>query len=297
MSKKSSKVTSNATTVQTPNVPTWIQGPYQQFTGDVQGLLGRDPSSYSVGANNNQQAAWRRAGAMGGAPAIGQGTQAMQGLLGYTPQSVQAGQLGDTDLSRYTNPFQRDVIDASMADYDNLLGTTFNSLKAATPAGAFGGSRQGVAMGQAGADAARGQAGLLAQLRSQGFDQARQGAMFDINNRFAADQFNSGQDMAGANFRAGIGRSLFDMGVGADANERANIGLLGQMGADQRDIEIANNPILQQMGYLSSLGGLLGMVPTDTFTGRTVNESGTTKGKSSGISFGWSPKNGFSVGG
>jgi len=281
LSSKKQKTTTQSTTTQTPNVPSWIQQPYQQYTGEVAGLLGRDPSSYSVGANSNQRQAWQRAGALGGNPAIGQGTSAMQGLLGYTPQSVTAGQLSNTDLSPYMNPYQRDVIDASMADYENTLGQTFNQLKAATPTGAFGGSRQGVAMGQAGADAARGQAGLLAQLRSQGFDQARQGAMFDIGNRFAADQFNSGQDLAGANFRSNAARSLFDMGVGADQNERANIGLLGQMGADQRDIELQNNPELQRATWLATMGGLLGQTNPQLFTGQTTNQNATSTSKTS----------------
>lgn len=280
MSKKS-KTTSQSTTVQTPNVPTWIQGPYQQYTGQVAGLLGKDPSSFSVGANNNQQAAWQRAGALTGNSAIGEGTQAMRGLLGFTPQSVQAGQLADTDLSRYTSPFQNDVINASMADYDKLLGQTFNSLKAQTPTGAYGGSRQGVAMGQAGADAARQQAGLLANLRQSGFENAQRGAQFDIGNRFAADQFNSNQGLAGANFRAGIGQNLYNMGVGADANERANIGAQGAAGDQQRAIELANNPELQRAVWLSTIGGLLGQSNPSLFTGQTSNTNASSTQKTS----------------
>lgn len=331
MSKKS-KTTSQSTTVQTPNVPSWIQGPYQQYTGQVASLLNSDPSSYSVGANANQQAAWQRAGALTGSPSIGQGTQAMQGLLGYTPQSVSMGgnsytpnqmgatgdytaaQLGDTDLSRYTSPFQQQVIDASMADYDNLLGQTFNSLKASTPTGAFGGSRQGVAMGQAGADAARQQAGLLAGLRQSGFQNAQQAALQDIaaRNQFraqqnadlfgreqfnvgarnafqaqqnadnlATQQFNSGQDLAGAQFRSGAARSLFDMGVGADQNERANIGLLGSAGDQQREIELANNPELQRATWLATLGGLLGQAQPQLFTGQTTNQNATSTSRTS----------------
>lgn len=280
MSKKS-KTTSQSTTVQTPNVPTWIQGPYQQYTGQVAGLLGKDPSSFSVGANANQQAAWQRAGALTGNGAIGEGTQAMQGLLGYTPQSVTAGQLSNTDLSPYTNPFQKDVIDASMADYDNALASMFNGLKAQTPTGAFGGSRQGVAMGQAGADAARGQAAQLAQLRAANFGQAQQAAQFDIGNRFAADQFNSKQDLAGADFRSNAARSLFDMGVGADQNERANIGLLSAAGDQQREIDLANNPELQRATWLATIGGLLGQANPQLFTGQTTNQNASSTSKTS----------------
>jgi hypothetical protein len=424
MSKKT-KTTQQSTTVQTPNVPQWIQGPYQQYTGEVSGLLGRDPSSYSVGANSNQQQAFARAGGLTNSPMLAQGQQALQGLLGYTPQTVSAGsvsatpvsmagnsynpaqvglrgnynaqqmgatgnynanQMGDlsgnydaaqlagTDLSPYFNPYQSNVIDASMRDYDNLLGQTFNTLKAQTPTGAFGGSRQGVAMGQAGADAARQQAGLLANLRSQGFQNAQGAAFQDIGarnqfraqqnqdlfgrdtfntsalnqflaqsnqdafnreqyntgarNQFQAQQnadlinvdqlnanardramyagnadnlstqqynsgqglaaqqfnvgqnmdaqrFNSGQGLAGANFNAGIANNMFANGLNADQNERANIGLLGQMGDQERSIALANNPELQRATWLASLGGLLGQTNPQLFTGQTANTTGS----------------------
>jgi hypothetical protein len=331
MSKKKTKSTQQSTTVQTPNVPNFIRGPYEQFTGNVQGLLAADPSSYSVGSNANQQQAFSRASAMGNNPMLAQGQNALQGLLGFTPQQVSAqrvsmadnsydpAQLAGADLSAYMSPFQSDVIDASMRDYDNLLGMTFNQLKAQTPMGAYGGSRQGVAMGQAGADAARDQARAIANLRQAGFQNAQGAAFQDIGARnqfmaqrnadnlstqqynagqdMAAQQFNSQQGLAGANFNAGIANNMFANGLNMDANDRANIGLLSQMGDREREIAIANNPELQRLGYLSSVGGLLGMVPTNAFTGQTVNETGTGKTNSTGISFGWSPKGGFSIGG
>ena len=63
---------------------------------------------------------------------------------------------------------------------------------------------------------------------------AQQGAQFDIGNRLNADQFNSQQGLNGANFRLGAAGQLGNMGVAQDANDRANLGLMGDLGAQQQ---------------------------------------------------------------
>jgi len=301
-----------------------------------------------------------------------------------------ANTLAGTDLSPYQNPYQQQVIDASMGDYNNLLAEGMNSIKANTPQGAYGGSRQGVAMGQFAADAARNQASQLAGLRQSGFLNAQGMGQFDVGNRnqfqgqqnadlfsansqnaaarnnmllqrnnadMATQQFNSGQDLASAglrrgvfgdlaglganinaqelqqanfrrgiagdlfsqgsqlnsedlgragfqsgiasnlfnqgrginadelqkaNFQRGIAGDLFSQGTAANADQRANLSLLQQTGDSQRDIDLANNPLLARLQYLNSLGGMLGYSNADLFTGQTTTGTGTITSKGGG---------------
>ena len=104
---------------------------------------------------------------------------------------------------------------------------------------------------------------------------------FNVGQNMDAQRFNSGQGLAGANFNAGIANNLFSNGLNADQNERANIGLLGQMGDQERSIALANNPELQRATWLASLGGLLGQTNPALFTGQTSNMNGTSTSKTS----------------
>ena len=47
------------------------------------------------------------------------------------------------------------------------------------------------------------------------------------------------------------------------------------MGAEERQVAMQNNPELARLAYLASVGGLLGQIPTNTFTGQTANTTGT----------------------
>jgi len=286
-----------------------------------------NPSLYTVGENSNQVNAYRNAQGIGpnagmtqgqgltgelanaslvsGMPYMWQAGAGLQGLGNYNapkttmPQDWQASltsptgnynanTLAGTDLSSYFSPFQSQVIDASMGDYRNLLAEGMNSIKANTPQGAYGGSRQGVAMGQFAADAARGQASQLAGLRQSGFLNAQNAGQFDVGNRNqfqgqqnadlfsasnqnaaarnnllsqrnAADintqQFNSGQDLASAGLRRGVYGDLAGLGASINAQElqKANFqrGIAGDLfsqGVAGNADARANTSLLQQTG-------------------------------------------------
>lgn len=71
------------------------------------------------------------------------------------------------------NPFMSNVVDATRNDWQNTDAATANQLASmATQAGAFGGSRYGVALGQALADNNRQEQDQLANLRYGGFNDA-----------------------------------------------------------------------------------------------------------------------------
>jgi len=161
------------------------------------------------------------AGAAGGVPTnpMQQASMAQQGALAGT---AGAGTIAGTNLGAYQNPYTQQVIDASAQDVLRNAQIGLNQLGTeATRAGAFGGSRHGVAMGEMG----RGVASMLgqqsAQLRSQGFLNAQQMAQQDIQNR-----------MSQAQQLGNLGQQSFGYGQSIQQN-------LAQQGAQQQAINQA----------------------------------------------------------
>ena len=171
-------------------------------------------------------------------------------------------------------------------------------------------ANQGV-LAQASADSSRNQ--LLAQLQSAGllsnqsaYNQASQFGADAFNRssldsagrqdqagQFGANAFNqNSQNNAGAinqnnQFNAGqqdnalmrqlqAAGLLGNLGSQMGADNRANIGLQGDLGAMQRDI--ANQQSQSEYARLGALAGLYGGVPIGAFTGQTVNGTSNMTG-------------------
>lgn len=267
--------TGNATT--TPQVPGYIQQPVSDYYGRVGNLATQTPGANVFGPSQLQQQAFTGARSLGaGTGNITQGADATRGLLGYTPDSVQAGQLSSTNLDPYLDPYQSNVIDSLLGDFSHANDLGINSLRAIGQ-GVHGGSRQAVAAGQMVGDNTRTLTGTLADLRSRGFQNAQQSALTDIGNRLSADTFNSQQGLAGANFRLGAAGQLGNMGIAQDANERANLGLLGDLGQQEQQANAMSDPAMQQAAWLSQLQQLLGLNPA-ALIGQNVQSSGTQTG-------------------
>ena len=81
------------------------------------------------------------------------------------------------------SPFQRDVIDTTLQDFDRQAQKGLGSISdAAIRRGAFG-ARQGVAESEFMAQSDRNRAALQAQLLQQGFGQAQQAAQQNFMNQ------------------------------------------------------------------------------------------------------------------
>jgi hypothetical protein len=92
-------------------------------------------------------------------------------------------------VQKYMNPYQQEVIDASMADLNRQRQMAqMKDLNAATAAKAFGGSRQGVAQALTNEAYDRTTASTLANLRSQGFSNAQALALQQEQQRQAYEQ-------------------------------------------------------------------------------------------------------------
>jgi hypothetical protein len=132
-------------------------------------------------------------------PAFAQAQQMAATSGAYQPSQVSAGQLSQTDLSPYMNPYTQSVIQSSLDTLNQQRMTGLNAAQeAATKARAFGGSRLGIQEGVVNA-AAQQQAGQLAsQLYGQNFAQAQAAAQSDIARQMQAQQLNQAAGISGA---------------------------------------------------------------------------------------------------
>jgi hypothetical protein len=103
------------------------------------------------------------------------------GLGSYAPYLQQAAGLrGPTAYQQYMSPYQQDVIDTTLQEFDIQTQKGLPGLAAqAIDAGAFGGGREGVQRAEYLSSADRNRAALQAQLLQQGFGQAQQLAQQD----------------------------------------------------------------------------------------------------------------------
>jgi hypothetical protein len=97
------------------------------------------------------------------------------GLGGFQPflQAAQAA-TGPAAYQQYMSPYQQDVIDKTLQEYDIQSQKGLPALAAqAIQSGAFGGGREGVQRAEYQSESDRNRAALQAQLLQQGFGQAQ----------------------------------------------------------------------------------------------------------------------------
>ena len=88
---------------------------------------------------------------------------------------------GPTAYQAYMSPYQQDVIDTTLAEFDRQSARGLPALAAqAISSGNFGGGREGVQRAEYQAASDRNRAALQAQLLQQGFGQAQQAAQTDF---------------------------------------------------------------------------------------------------------------------
>lgn len=153
-------------------------------------------------------------------------------------RDVTAGQFSGMDISPYMNPYQQGVVDNTTAEMERARLVQQNQTNdAMSAAGAFGGSRHGIAN----AETNRGYFDMLGQtvgnLNNQGYLNAQQAAFQDIGNRMNADAMNQQSDLSTNQFNAGQTNQARQTGANnatsaSIANSNAQTQLAGQrMGA------------------------------------------------------------------
>ena len=137
----------------------------------------------------------------------------------------QAGLTGPNAYQNFMSPFQQQVIDTSLADFDSSRVANRQSIQdQAVASGNFGGGREGAMLGQYDADSTAGRAGLLAQLQQGAFGQASNLAQqaFQNQGQMAQNQFGLANQQFGlSNFgRTGMGQDISALGTLGGLNQQ-----------------------------------------------------------------------------
>ena len=181
-----------------------------------------------------------------GAMSLGQlGTAASTfGGVGTGAQAFQQ------DVSQFMSPYQSQVIDASLAEFDRNKAIQEKSIAdQALASGAFGGGREGVQRAEFQTGAARERALLQAGLLQQGFGQAQQARQQDIQNRF-----NLGQAQAGlAGQQAGFAGQRAGLATAAQGLGQFRSGLAGQQAQFGQGLQQLQGTDVSRLGQLGAL--------------------------------------------
>ena len=255
--KTTQQTTSNATT--TPQAPTWIQQPSQDYVGGVTGLMNQGAGAFTPSGPNalQRQAQVGASGLTGGSKGYSDGREVNGGSGdGYTSPSTNgfdlAQQLGmgvagagpnlagpsqsydaagasartfnQADLQPILNPYLDQVVDTSLADYD--AGAGANRARMASAAANNGGlrnSNNAIRSAVFDAESDRGRGALAADARFRAYNDAA-GILGQDSDRLAnVGMFNAGQQNQAGQFNAASRnqQSMFNAGQQDSALSRA----------------------------------------------------------------------------
>ena len=188
-------------------------------------------------------------------PLQAQATQiATQGIGGYQPylQAATAA-TGPTGYQQFMSPYQQDVIDATLGEYDIQAQKGLGSIaQQAIASGAFGGAREGVAQAEYQSASDRNRAALQAQLLQQGFGQAQNLAAQQYQQQLglgSAQQGFLGQDVG----------ALSTLGAGLQAQRQSELGAQQQLAQQQ-----LQQPMTAAQQYGSGVTSLIAGYPGST---------------------------------
>ena len=226
-------------------LPTYLEAPASAYVTQLQNVTGKLKDADLSGQYGSQFVA-------GQDPLQAQAQQiAQQGIGAYQPflQAAQAS-AGPTGYQQFMSPYQQDVIDTTLQQFDVQAQKGLPGLAAqAIGAGAFGGGREGVQRAEYQQASDRNRAALQAQLLQQGFGQAQQLAQQNI-----ANQLNLGQ--AGQSFLGQDVGALSTLGAQNQALAQAQLSANQQLAQQQMNQPLAAT---QQLG--SGITGLIAGYP------------------------------------
>ena len=182
------------------------------------------------------------------------------GIASFQPylQSIQDKKLLDpTGYEAYMSPYQKDVIDTTLAEFDKQAAIgKFGLGKQASDAGAFGGARHGIAQSeyQSGSDINR--AVLNAQLLQQGFGQGIKGQQTALENI-------SGMASFVPQLQSGLGQQFQAMGGAENAYAQA---MQNQLAAsNQMAMNLPMDRITQAANIFGTTAGQVPGAPVRPF--------------------------------
>ena len=181
---------------------------------------------------------------------------AISGIGGYKPfLEAAAASTGPAAYQQFMSPYQKDVIDTTLAEFDRQTQKGLPALAAsAIDAGAFGGGREGVQRAEYLSSADQNRAALQAQLLQQGFGQAQQLAQQNLTNQLKLAQ--SGQSFLGQDVGA-----LSALGAQNQAQQQAQLAAQQQLAQQQ-----LQQPLQATQALGSGITSLIAGYPGGTTT-------------------------------
>ena len=260
------------------------------FTTRQQNLAGLAPQIASQDALQRQAQGLATAGVGSFQPFL-TAAQQQAGAAGSTLGGVSLGAPTAAQTQSFMSPYQSQVMEASLAEFDRNKAIQEQGLRdQAVASGAFGGGREGVAMAEYDKSSDMNRAQLQASLLNQGFNQAMGARQQDIANRFGLGQAQQGL----GGFQAGLGSQLQGM-QGTDISRLGSLGALNQaqtqagldatreanrMAAYQPQEQLQNygNLVTGIMGGMAGSGTQTSQVPDPTFLQTALGAAATGAG-------------------
>ena len=177
-----------------------------------------------------------------------QAQQLMQQGIGGYQQYLNAAQAsaGPNAYKQFMSPYQQDVIDTTLSEYDVQAHKGAQGVPAAAiAAGAFGGGREGVQRAEYQSNSDRNRAGIQANLLQQGFGQANQLAQQNF-----ANQLNLGGQQ-----QAFLGQDIGALQTFGGINQAQN---QAQLSAQQQLLQAQSQQPIQAAQTLGS--GIMGLI-------------------------------------
>ena len=167
-----------------------------------------------------------------------QGTQAISTLGGVSPYISAAAGLTGTgagtgagSISSYMSPYQSQVIDATLSEFDKQAAMRQQAISdQAVALGGFGGGREGVMLSEYQTQSDKDRAALQAGLLQQGFGQGAQLRQQDYMNQLGVGSAQAGL----AQGQMGLGTYQQGLAQLAPSLQRGDIGTLSQVGGIQQ---------------------------------------------------------------
>ncbi len=196
--------------------------------------------------------------------AITQEAQALRGGLGSFAPFLQtaAATTGPTAYQQFMSPYQQDVIDTTLREFDVQAAKGIPSIAAqAVGRGVLGGGREGVIRSEYQTTSDRNRAALQAQLLQSGFGQAQQAAQQQFMNQMGLAQ--AAPTLAGQQISA-----LGALGTQQQAQQQA------QLSAQQQLLQAQQNqPLTLAQQYGQGVMGLISGYPAQFQTQTTPTPS------------------------
>jgi len=274
MSMSSGKSKSTAT------IPKALQDAYVRNIGDARqtasSLWERQFADFAPDYNAGADVARNTIAGGQGLNTVGQGVGVAGQAGQYNPLMVNGGSFLNANMNAYMNPFLQNVAGNTINDmYRARQMQGLDDNNAALRAGAFGGSRHGVAEAETNRNFYDRLGSTLGNLYAGGYDSASQLAQSDLQRALAAQQANQSagltanqQSLSAAQLLGQLGSLQQTMGLeGADA--LMNLGLTQQQ-LDQARLDAPRDLLLQQQEIRNAATGL--------YPGIGSNSSGSQSG-------------------